>query len=224
MNTLLNYERAVLTGDIVNSSILKPHERQNLFEAFPRLSVMLRDQYPDEVKYNISNFRGDGWQLIVNNPGKSLEIGLFIRTYLRFAITDKKIDSRITIGVGQVDFVPEGNVSAGYGSAYTVSGHLLEALSGNQRMALGFSVNEHTLLNSAAIILVELMDTIITSWGSSQCQAVYWALQGFTQKQIAERWLPEPIKQPSVSNNINRSAWPTIKRSLAFYEAAITTL
>lgn len=224
MNTKRIYERAVLTGDIVNSSRLNPRERQNLFEAFPRLSVMLRAQYPAEVNYNISNFRGDGWQLIVNNPGKSLEIAIFIRTYLRFAIADKKLDTRIAIGVGQVDFVPEGNVSAGYGSAYTVSGHLLETLPGNQRMALGFAVNEHAHIKSAAIILVELVDAIITSWGASQCQAVHWALQGFTQTQIAERWLPEPIKQPSVSNNINRSAWPTIKRSLVFFNTAISGL
>jgi hypothetical protein len=221
MNDPLNNECAVLTGDIVNSSILEPHERQNLFEAFPKISAMLRERYPDEVNTTISNFRGDGWQLIVNNPSKSLEISLFIRTYLRFAITDKKIDSRIAIGFGQVDFVPAGNVSAGYGSAYTVSGHQLEALSVNQRMALGFSTNEQPLINSAAIILVELMDAIITSWGPSQCQAVFWALQGFTQTQIAKRWLPTSIKQPSVSNNINRSAWPTIKRGLTFYEEVI---
>lgn len=216
-------DRAVLTGDIVNSSKLLPRERQVLFEAFPILSAMLRERYPHAVHYNISNFRGDGWQLIVNQPAKSLEVSLYIRTYLRFAVTEKKIDSRIAIGIGQVDFVPEGNVSAGYGSAYTASGHLLEALPGSQRMALGFAAREPGLVHAAAVILVELVDTLVSAWGASQCQAVYWALQGLTQTQIAQRWQPAPIRQPSVSNNINRSAWPTIKRSLAFYEEAITS-
>lgn len=210
--------RAVLTGDIINSSILDQRERQRLFEAFPTLSTLLREHYPAEVSYNISNFRGDGWQLVVNHPRKTLEIGLFIRTYLRFAITQKKIDSRVAIGVGKVDFIPAGNVSAGYGSAYTLSGHLLESLAVHQRMVLGFSTTGQPLIQSTASILVELMDAIITSWGSSQCQAVFWALQGLTQIQIAERWLPEPITQPSVSSNINHSAWPAIKNSLAFFE------
>jgi len=216
-------ERAVLTGDIVNSSKLLPRERQALFEAFPKLSAMLRERYPDAVHYNISNFRGDGWQLIVTRPAKSLEVSMFIRTYLRFAVTEMKIDSRIAIGIGQVDFVPEGNVSAGYGSAYTASGHLLEALPGGQRMALGFAAREPGLAGSAAVILVELVDTLVSAWGASQCQAVYWALQGLTQTQIAQRWQPAPIRQPSVSYNINRSTWPTIKRSLSFYEEAITS-
>lgn len=224
MNDTQNDMRAVLTGDIINSSILDQQERQSLFEAFPKLSTILRELYPEEISYNISNFRGDGWQLIINHSRKSLEISLFIRTYLRFAITEKKIDSRITIGVGEVDFIPEGNVSAGFGSAYTVSGHLLEGLAANQRMALGFSTTRQPLINSTATILVELMDTIITAWGPSQCQAVFWALQGLTQTQIAERWLPAQITQPSVSNNINRSAWPTIKKSLAFFEEVINNL
>jgi len=215
-------DRAVLTGDIVNSSKLLPRERQALFEAFPILSAMLRERYPHAVHYNISNFRGDGWQLIVNQPAKSLEVSLYIRTYLRFAVSERKLDSRIAIGIGEVEFIPENNVSAGYGSAYTASGHLLETLSGSQRMALGFAAPEDSLAHNAAVILVELVDTLVTSWRASQCQAVYWALQGLTQTQIAQRWHPAPIRQPSVSNNISRSAWPTIKRSLIFYEDAIT--
>jgi hypothetical protein len=215
---------AVLTGDIVNSSMLDAQERQNLFAAFPELSRMLRQRYPDEFRYNISNFRGDGWQLILNQPRKLLEICLFIRTYLRFAISEKEIDSRVGIGVGKVDFVPAGNVSAGYGSAYTVSGHLLEGLASNQRMALGFDTDQQPFIHATASTLVELIDAIITSWGSSQCQAVFWALQGLTQTQIAERWLPAPIKQPSVSNNLNRSAWATIRKTLAFFEEVIDRL
>lgn len=223
MTNPTNVTYAVLTGDVINSSKLIQPERQYLFEAFPKISAVLQKLYPGDVSH-ISNFRGDGWQLIVNKPYKSLEICLLIRTYLHFAITNKVIDSRIAIGVGNVDFVPAGNVSAGYGSAYTISGHLLEGLSTNQRMKLGFDTNKQPFIHATASTLVELVDAIITSWGSSQCQAVFWALQGFTQTQIAERWLPAPIKQPSVSNNINRSAWPTIRKTLAFFEQVIDRL
>jgi hypothetical protein len=210
--------RAVLTGDIINSSTLNPQERQDLFEIFPQLSARLRGRYPEAISSSISNFRGDGWQLVVNHPRKALEVSLFLRTYIRFAITEKKIDSRVAIGIGVVDFVPEGNVSAGYGSAYTLSGRLLEALPAHQRMALGFSIDESSLTHSAASILVELMHSLVKAWGASQCQAVFWALQGLTQAQIAERWLPAPITQPSVSSSLNRSAWPTIRKSLVFFE------
>lgn len=219
-----NNMRAVLTGDIINSSTLNQRERQELYEAFPRLSAQLRERYPAEIGYEISNFRGDSWQLVVNQPGKALEVSLFIRTYIRFSITDRNIDSRVAIGVGGVDFIPEGNVSAGYGSAYTVSGHLLEGLPAHQRMALGYSIDPPSLAHGAATTLVELLDSIVSAWGASQCQAVFWALQGLTQTQIAARWLPAPITQPSVSSNLNRSSWLTIRKSLAFFEELLNNL
>lgn len=224
MNESQENLRAVLTGDIINSSTLNPQERQDLFAAFPKLSSLLRERYPNEISYNISNFRGDGWQLVVNYPRKALEISLFIRTYIRFAITQEKIDSRVAIGIGGVDFIPAGNVSAGYGSAFTLSGHLLEALPAHQRMALGFPIDDLSLTHAAASMLVELMDSLITAWGASQCQAIFWALQGLTQTQIAERWLPAPITQPSVSNNLNRSSWPTIRKSLVFFEELLNNI
>jgi hypothetical protein len=224
MTNSQNNLRAVLTGDIINSSGLDPRERQTLFAAFPKISALLRDRYPAEIGYEISNFRGDGWQLVIDQPRKALEISLFIRTYIRFAITDKNIDSRIAIGIGGVDFIPAENVSAGYGSAYTLSGHLLEALPAHQRMALGFPIDDPSLTHAAASILVELMDSLITAWRASQCQAIFWALQGLTQTQIAERWLPAPITQPSVSNNLNRSSWPTIRKSLVFFEELLNNV
>lgn len=221
MDVIKNSERAVLTGDIVHSSLLKPRDRQSLFEAFPKLSALLRERYPDEVSGTISNFRGDGWQLVVDHPGRALEISLFVRTYLRFAVTEKKIDSRVTIGIGLVEFAPADNVSAGYGAAYTVSGHLLESLPASQRMAVGFSRSALPGITSGAVILVELLDAIVTPWGASQSQAVYWALQGLTQAEIATRWQPAPISQPSISSSLRRASWPAVKNSLACFNELV---
>ena len=224
MKTQQTLQHAVLTGDIVDSSRFRAPERRALFESFPKLSAMLRARYPDDVQYNISNYRGDGWQLVVNNPARSLEISILIRTYLSFAVSARKVDSRITIGVGAVDLVPAENVSAGYGAAYTVSGHLLEELPPNQRMALGFAADSLSPAHSTPPMLVELLDALISGWGASQCQAVYWALQGYNQKQIAARWLPRPITQPSVSSSLNRSAWSAVRNSLTYFEQVMVTL
>lgn len=210
--------RAVLTGDIVHSSRLNPRDRKTLFEAFPKLSALLHERYPQEVTTYLSNFRGDGWQLVVDQPQKALEISVFIRSYLRFAVTEKQIDSRIAIGIGEVEFAPENNVSAGFGAAYTISGRLLEELPGGQRMALGFASSSQTLTVASAATLVELMDAIITEWGVSQCQAVYWALQGLTQTEIAAHWQPNPITQPSVSSSIRRAGWLPVKKALSHFE------
>ena len=103
MNTCKNDEVAVLTGDIIGSSKMDPQERIALYETFPRLSAMLKECYPSDVSYRISNFRGDGWQLIVDHTGKSLEIGLFIRTYIRFmfkkAIESNELHCKVKLKV-----------------------------------------------------------------------------------------------------------------------------
>jgi len=50
-------------------------------QTFP---FLLRKNYPEDIPYEISNFRGDSWQIVCSQPQKALEVGLFIRTYLRF--------------------------------------------------------------------------------------------------------------------------------------------
>lgn len=214
---------AVLTGDIVGSSKLGAERRLILYETFPVLSEILLQQYPDCITYKMSNFRGDGWQVIVNSPSKAFEISLFIRTFIRYKFQTEKLDTRIAIGVGPVQFIPEDNVSAGDGEAYLSSGHLLESFS-SQYMGLCFSSVKPTLLLSSLENLVSLLDLIITSWGPGQSQAVHLALQGFTQSDIAKNWQPNPIKQPSVSRSLQTAGWDQVKSSLTMLETLTNAL
>lgn len=216
---------AVLTGDIVRSTILKNDRRKDLYETFPTLSMLLRNQYPQEVTYNISNFRGDGWQLIVNQPQKALEISLFFRTYIRFMFRQEKLDTRIAIGIGPVNFIPPENVSAGDGTAYTLSGHLLESLSSN-RMGIDIDLEQKELnpIFPGVQNALNLLDHIVTGWSPSQCQAVFWALQHYRQEEIGQKWLPEAISQSSVSNNLKSAGWANLALNLLYLEKAIEFL
>ncbi len=209
--------KAVLTGDIIGSSKLNPSRRRDLYEIFPKLSRLLLMQYPSEISYPISNFRGDSWQLIVNRPEKSFEISLFIRTFIRFMFAEEKLDTRIAIGLGETSFIPAENISAGDGPAYVTSGHLLEALTTNH-MSIGFANHSSNLVELGAESIILLMDIIVTSWGTSQCQAVFLALQFSKQKEIATNWSPKPIKQASVSRSLKTAGWSQIQKSMQFFE------
>jgi|WetSurMetagenome_2_1015567.scaffolds.fasta_scaffold69639_2 hypothetical protein len=213
---------AVLTGDIVGSSKLDAERRISLYKTFPILSEILLKQYHDSISFKISNFRGDGWQLIVNSPSKAFEISLFIRTFIRYKFQLEKLDTRIAIGIGPVQFIPEDNVSAGDGPAYLSSGHLLESFS-NQYMGICFSSVQKNILLSSLENMVSLLDLIITSWGPGQSQAVNLALQGFNQTEIANNWHPNPIKQPSVSKSLQTAGWDQVKSSLTLFETLINS-
>lgn len=221
MKSDLSY-KAILTGDIVGSTRLNPKRRQELFEIFSVLSKLLKEQYPQEISYEISNFRGDGWQMIVNHPEYSLEISLFIRTFIRYKFKEEKLDTRIAIGIGKTSFIPPENISAGDGPAYTISGHLLETLS-SSRMAIGYAEKGDDLASLGAESLVLLIDLIITSWGPSQCQAVFWALHNYKQTEIAEKWIPTPIKQAAVSKSLKTAGWERIKIGLQFFKKFVSS-
>jgi hypothetical protein len=214
--------KAVLTGDIVRSTLLNAERRKALYEVFPVLSQLLEARYPEAVPYDISNFRGDGWQLVLDQPQKAVEISLFIRTYLRFIFSKEKLDTRIAIGVGATNFIPPENVSAGDGPSYTLSGRLLESLS-SSRMGIDIDIadKESNLIFLGVQNSFSLMDRNITAWSPSQCQAVYWALQHYRQTEIAKKWQPKAISQASVSYNLKNAGWDQLSLNLLYFENAI---
>lgn len=211
---------AILTGDIVGSSKMDAEQRLILYKTFPLLSNLLKEKFPDDFKLNISNFRGDGWQAVVNTPQKAFEISLFIRTFIRYKFQAEKLDTRIAIGIGPVQFIPEDNVSAGDGPAYLLSGHLLESLSQN-RMGIALFSSRDNLIRQSLENLVALLDLIISTWGHGQSQAVFLAMQGLTQAEIAKNWWPNSISQPSISKGLKTAGWEQVKNCLPILESLI---
>ena len=213
--------KAVLTGDIIRSSNLPPERRAALYSTFADLSALLRLNYPEDVPYDISNFRGDSWQAVCLHPEHALEVGVFIRSYLQFSFKEEKLDTRFAIGVGNVNFIPPENVSAGDGEAYTLSGNLLDSLS-SERMAAAFPPGESEV-QAAAEGMISLLDFITSGWSASQSQAVFWALHGIKQQEIAARWKPNPITQASVSTILKAAGWAQVRKSLSAFETLISS-
>lgn len=213
---------AVLTGDIVKSSTLTSDRRLFLYEVLQDLSLLLRNQYPQDILFDMAKYRGDGWQLVVNTPGKAFEISLFLRTYIRSKFRSEKLDTRIGIAIGGVDFIPGDNVSEGYGAAFTESGRVLDGLK-DQNM--GFTIVKNTDSIGGRLIanLIKTHDAFITSWTPLQCQAVHLALQGFTQSEIGNRWQPKSISQAAVAKHLKSANWELIKEGLHLFEEAVNS-
>jgi len=212
--------KAVITGDIISSSKLRQVGRVALYQAFSDVSNLLKQNYPLNVIHDLSNFRGDSWQAVCMRPEKSLEIGFFIRTYFRFMFKADKLDTRFAIGIGSTNFIPEENVSAGDGEAYTRSGHMLDTMT-IERMAVILPPESGEVLQSAIDGMMGALDFIITSWSPSQAQAVFLALHGYKQEEIASRWSPAPITQASVSAILKTAGWVHVKKSLAAFEKLV---
>lgn len=211
--------KAVVTGDIVRSSKMQPTRRLALYEDFANLSGFLKQNYPNDVTHAISNFRGDSWQLVCQQPEKSLEVGIFIRSYLRFSFKEEKLDTRFAIGIGRIHFIPRENVSAGDGEAFTLSGTMLDSLNA-ENMAVVLP-GKDDLVQPALDGMVGLLDFIISRWSPGQAQAIFLALHRFKQEEIAANWKPSPITQASVSAILKAAGWSRVKMSLSVFEKLV---
>lgn len=207
---------AILTGDIVNSSGLSSDRRYYLYETLKALSTLVKQKYPREVPFDLAKYRGDGWQLLVSPPKDAFEISLFMRTYIRYQFEQEKLDTRIAIAIGSIDFAPSDNISEGYGVAFTESGKMLDSLK-EYRMAVSLTQNTDQILNRLANALIRTNDALVSAWTPAQCQAVHLALYGLTQSEIGKRWQTGPITQASVANHLKSANWDLLKENLSLF-------
>lgn len=211
---------AVLTGDIVNSRKLAETQRAQLYQELLYLSSQFQVNFPETILYPLAIFRGDNWQLILTQPEKSLEICILARTYIISRFPSQKIDSRVAIGIGEVNFIPKENTAAGDGPAFLLSGQLLESMR-NERISIGFCGKKMLREELAIKSFVSLIDHIVTGWSPSQAQAIYLAVQGKKQSEIGHEWKPRQISQVAVSKNLKSAGWEIIKENLKVFETLV---
>ena len=211
---LLGRRVAVLTGDIVRSSKLTSQSRSDLHSAIAETSDSIKSQFGDAIPYAVDVFRGDSWQLLVSDAGLALRVALFFRAFLRSRFEDVRIDTRISIGVGGVDFLPESGVSTGDGEAFRRSGWAFEELGRSFRMTYSSEDASARYLD----VIVRLVDHPATFWTSRQAYAVSQALLGHTQEVIAEQWVDRPITQQAVAQHLARAGWHAVDTAVSFFE------
>ena len=217
---------AVLTGDMVGSSKLSKPERQALPEKVKRAGRETQKAFPKAVPLAVDVFRGDSWQLLTTDAVLSLRIALFFRAQIRAGrARGRGLDTRISIGVGPVDFIPQKNVSEGDGEAYRLSGRALEALP--RGSALGWSEAKSaegeadvSATEPLLIAVIGLIDALAQGWTSAQAAVVAGALRGCTQEEIAAE-LPGKISRQAVSKHLGAARWDAVEAALNAIEAEL---
>lgn len=214
MQVQLDQLYGVVSGDIVQSTKIGPIEREKLFFVMKEGSDVLQKWLGKRVMpLGVDVYSGDSWQILLTNPGKTLAAGLFYRAFLRAA--DPKRDTRFSVGIGPIDFVPGKRVSEGDGQAFRLSGELLASGLGKRRM--GFAANSREA-TSRWDTTFDLIDAIVTRhWREKQSRAVREAIRGLTQGEIGAQWEP-PIEQSSVNEHLQRACWPAIFRAIVQFE------
>lgn len=217
----------VITGDIVGSTELPADERRELYDIMRETAQRVEEHFADAIALPVDIFAGDTWQILLSDPPMTLRVAMFYRAIIRSQMTkappgtssagrDRRMDTRLALAIGPIDFVPAERVSEGEGEAFRLSGRTLKQMSKHVRMGFRCSDAEREQTWNA---VAHLLDAIVTGqWTAAKARAVSGALLGWPQQRIAELW-PEPIKQATVSNHLREASWPAIEETLQAFES-----
>ncbi len=209
---------AIITGDIVASSLLSSNKRKMLHKVMVDSSKVLQDEFKDAVPMGVDIFRGDSWQIILSKPAKALRLALFYRAILRAKMESHRFDTRMAIALGHVDFIPGNRVSEGYGEAYQLSGKALESMPKASNMSFVLPGME---LEKVLNVVIQLIDSISSRWSDRQALAVTGALRGWKQEKIAEKWWKKKVSQQAVAQHLSRAGWYPVEKGILFFEQCL---
>jgi hypothetical protein len=198
-------EIAIITGDIVNSSVLDAREfsfLQEKINGYKHPSIIMGAQF----------YRGDSFQLAVM-PYQALWLALKYRTDVKR--WRESCDIRISIGIADVSELNE-NILISTGNAFELSGKNLDLMKNKPLNLVITTLKEE--LNRELETYCFLIDLFLREMTFAQANIIYLKLDGITQKGIGKIL---GISQPAVSKGLNAAKWEVIEKILARYNYLI---
>lgn len=174
---------AVLTGDLVGST---EAGRQAIEIAFARLE-QTASSIGSETRF--TRYRGDGWQIFLEDPGDGLWAMLYIHACLRAA---QGLESRMALGIGDAYGLGDTSLTVAGGTAFLTSGRRLDEMESAHRIAMATQVfrkdgKERT--DKLHLRLIAMLDDRLRDWSSQQAEVMALELApggAPTQKEMAE--------------------------------------
>lgn len=173
--------KGVITGDIIGSSQIKIEHRGDLLTCLNTMGDELQCVSP----FRMEMYRGDSFQLLVEDPEKAIKIAILLRAGLIYHTPQKDEgvwDARISVGIGGINFMSE-NIVTSDGEAFLLSGTQLDKI-GKRRLVVKTPWEE---VNKELEMSTAFVDDIISGWSSTQAGMMYMSLrQDKPKKDVAE--------------------------------------
>lgn len=161
---------AIITGDIVDSTKMTAIERDRMLIMLQSLPQLLAPI----TGIRLEIFRGDSFQIIIEDTKKSLRTAIAIRAHIRsykFAENNRQWDARLAIGIGTLDYEHD-SLAASDGEAYRASGRGLDAI-GKARLSI---ITPWSETNRELKVSTAFADDVVTGWSQSQSRIIFQSL------------------------------------------------
>jgi hypothetical protein len=195
---------AVLTGDIVNSTLLDKPREQRLFSALNLTLSGHRHEF----------FRGDSFQAYLSDPKDALKVALLCRTAaigLDPEATEVSTDVRISIGIGDVES-PVRTLATAKGEAFLLSGRALDDLKKAEGRLI--IIIENKIAAVALEVMSDYINSIYKQMTPKQAEVILELLNGNSQQQAAENL---KRSKSTISQHVTAGRWDEISKIITDY-------
>ncbi|MEP7142823.1 MAG: hypothetical protein ABI707_08130 [Ferruginibacter sp.] len=203
--------RAVITGDIVNSTKLVAAKEKKLLRVLQEVLV----PHPFEF------YRGDSFQAYQKNAGGALKTALLCRTAAMGISQGEETtpsDVRISIGIGQAK-APVKTLSTAKGEAFVLSGRAFDEISNaNKRLVIATG---NTLANEGMQVIADYINAIFKAMTGKQATVIFELLKGQTQQVVARKLKKS---KSTISQHVSSGRWAEIEKLLQQYENIINQI
>ncbi|WP_048306927.1 hypothetical protein [Halomonas sp. PR-M31] len=203
----------VLTGDVVGSQRIKDKDR------FNRTLDAALGLVEERFKARCDRYRGDGFQVVVPDPGNAMTAAILIRAALiqQSPSRHNTWDARIVLGVGTGEVPEAERFAQADGEAFVLSGQGLDDLSDTpDRLAIVTSSSEYV---ETLTLMTRFVDDILSHWSRFSAEVVSLSLLHQESQQALAQRLERA--QPTINRRLAVARWPLIRDYLAYVSSRL---
>lgn len=207
--------KAVITADIVNSTKIEETNRyllvdelDNIIQDLKRLSSLRCEMY-----------RGDSFQVLVDDVKYCLEIAVLIRLGLKKSnlLKNTKLDARMAIGVGDVSYEHE-QVILSDGEAFRLSGRTFDKLN-KRRLLIATNIND---MDEPLNVMLAFIDELLEGLSYTQSKYLYDSLlYNMSQMELANVY---NTSQPNIAKHLKSAKENLFRLFFDFAEKTLKSL
>ena len=207
--------KAVITADIVNSTKIEEAHRHllvdeldNIIQDLKRLSSLRCEMY-----------RGDSFQVLVDDVKYCLEIAVLIRLGLKKSnlLKNRKLDARMAIGVGDVSYEHE-QVILSDGEAFRLSGRTFDKLK-KRRLLIATNIND---MDEPLNVMLAFIDELLEGLSYTQSKYLYDSLlYNMSQMELANVY---NTSQPNIAKHLKSAKENLFRLFFDFAEKTLKSL
>jgi hypothetical protein len=200
---------AVITGDIINS------KRNNPKTWLKVLKKELEKAGKSPKTWDV--YRGDSFQLLVNNPEDALLTAIKIKASLK---SIKNTNVRMSVGIGDITYTAP-KITESNGTAFVHSGEKFELLK-KEKQNLAIK-SDWPAFDKDMNLFLKLASIAMDNWTTNAAEIVYTTLEnpGKLQEELGRI---VGIKQNAISNRLKRAYYDEIVELNEMYVMKLKSL